>query len=169
MKQIVLLNPDGVSEEEVKSYRVREAARAVAVDGDGKIALLHVSKDGYYKLPGGGVESGEDRQQTLRRECREETGCDIQIIGEVGSIVEYRRTQRLKQISYCFFAHVKGEKGDPQFTDEEVERGFELKWLSYEEATRMMAESSTIDDEGRVYIVPRDILFLKSAKDLIGN
>lgn len=41
-------------------YHHRKAARAVVLDSDGSVALLHVSKFGYHKLPGGGVEENED-------------------------------------------------------------------------------------------------------------
>jgi hypothetical protein len=50
MKQLAIINPEHVSEEEVKTYATREAARAIVIDAEGKIALLHVSNKGYYKL-----------------------------------------------------------------------------------------------------------------------
>ena len=111
MKELKLINPESVSEEETKNYRVREAVRAIVVDEDGKIALLHVSKSNYYKLPGGGMENGEDKMSTLRRECLEELGCEIEVVGEVGSILEYNKMFSLKHTSYCYIAKVKGKKG----------------------------------------------------------
>ncbi|HEY4496078.1 MAG TPA: NUDIX domain-containing protein [Candidatus Paceibacterota bacterium] len=124
MKLIKLINPENVSEEEVKNYRVREAGRAIVLDENGHIGLLHVSKENYYKLAGGGIEEGEDKIIALRRECLEELGCDIEITGEIGFIVEYRRIFNLKQTSYCYLAKVKGKKGNPDFTDDEKENGF---------------------------------------------
>ena len=50
MKDLGLLNPENVSEEEARTYPVREAVRAVVIDNEDKIALLHVSKRNYYKL-----------------------------------------------------------------------------------------------------------------------
>lgn len=166
MKELKLINPENVSEEEVKSYRVREAARAVVFDDDDKIALLHVSKNNYYKLPGGGLESGEDKVVALRRECNEEIGCDIEVIKEIESnVVEYRRFCSLKQISYCYVAKIKGKKGRPNFTDYEKEKGFEAVWLSFEEAMKSLVESKASGIEGKAYIVPRDIFFVKEAKN----
>jgi len=72
MKQLKLINPENVSEEEIKKYLVREVGRAVVVDEDKKIALLYVSKENYYKLPGGGIEEGEDKISALKRECLED-------------------------------------------------------------------------------------------------
>ena len=167
MKQLKLINPENVSEEEVKSYKVREAARAVVVDEDGKIALLHVAKENYYKLPGGGIEEGEDKMKALERECQEEIGCAVEVMSEVGSIVEYRKIFSLKQTSYCYVAKLKGLKGETSFTDDEKENGFEQVWLSYDEAFKALTESKATSVEGSGYIVPRDTAFLEEAKFLI--
>ncbi len=168
MKELARINPENVSEEEVRGYRVREAARAIVTDADGKIALLHVSKKNYYKLPGGGLDEGEDILTALRRECQEEIGCAIDVLGEIGSIVEFRKIFTLKQTSYCYVARVVGEKRTPSFMGDEIEEGFKEVWLSYEDAERALAESKATDYEGSAYIVPRDILFLKEARQFIG-
>ena len=167
MKELKLLNPENASEEEVQSYRIREAARAIVIDANGKIALLYVSKKNYYKLPGGGLDEGEEKINALKRECKEEIGCDVEIINEVGSIVEYRKMFNIKQTSYCYLAKVKGEKGLPNFMDDEIESGFKEVWLSYENAERALMENKDICYEGSAYIVPRDTIFLKEAKNKI--
>lgn len=167
MKLIKLINPENVSKEEIKNYRVREAGRAVVIDKDGMIALLHVTKESYYKLPGGGIEEMENKMVALVRECKEEIGCDVEVVGEIGIIVEYRKIFNLKQTSYCYLAKVKGEKGKPDFTDDEKENGFEQVWLPYDEALKVLSESKAINIEGSAYIVPRDTVFLQEAKHLI--
>src|SRR3989344_7786927 len=164
MKQLLLLNPEDVTEAEASNYPVREAARAIVRDADGMFALLHVAKDGYYKLPGGGLDGDEDKIAALRRECMEEIGCDVDVTGEVGSIVEYRKFCELKQTSYCFSAKVKGEKRAPNFTEDEIVGGFEQLWVTREEALRLMQSCSATNIEGREYIVPRDIAFLLESK-----
>ena len=164
MEQLRLINPEQTSEEEVKSYLVRKATRAVVFDKDKNVALIHVSKFGYYKLPGGGVEKGEDIKTALRRECEEEIGCEIEIVGEIGSIVEYRKIFNITQISYCYLVKVNGEKGAPNFDEGETEEGFKEVWLPYDKALETITQNTTQDFEGSVYIVPRDIIFLKEAK-----
>lgn len=166
MRLIKLINPENVSEDEIKNYRTREAGRAVVFDEEGNIALLSVSKENYYKLPGGGIEEGEDKMIALYRECQEEIGCDIEVIKELGFIVEYRKIFNLKQTSYCFLAKVKGPKGKPDFTNSEKEKGFEVVWLPYSEALKVLNESKAISVEGSSYIVPRDIAFIEEVKNL---
>lgn len=166
MQLLKILNPENVSELEATHYPVRKAARAVVVDAEGNIALLHVTNENYYKLPGGGIEESEDRHLALRRECQEEIGCDVEVVGELGMIVEYRKFCTLKQISYCYLAKVKGEKGTPNFTAEEITEGFEQLWLPYDEALVRLSENNAINLEGRAYIVPRDFTFLQYAAAL---
>ncbi len=167
MKHLLILNPENVTEEELAGFAVREAARAVVVDSSKHVALLHVTNRGYYKLPGGGLEAGETKEVALGRECREEIGCDVDIIGELGSIVEYRKMFSLKQISYCYLARVQGEKGANDLTDLEMARGFEPQWLSLDEAQLAIASGHTDDLEGAAYIVPRDIAILQAAKEYL--
>lgn len=169
MKELKLINPENALEEEAANYRVREAARAIVVDEDGMIALLYVSKEHYYKLPGGGIENGEDKIAALRRECREEIGCDVEVAGEVGVIVEYRKIFNLKQISHCYFAKIKGQKSVPSFTDEEVDQGFQEVWLPYEDAKRAVGENKATNMEGSAYIVARDSAFLEEARNYLAN
>lgn len=134
MKQLALINPEEVTEDEVQLYKVRKAARAVVLDENNYIALLTVTDENYFKLPGGGIEEHEDILTALNRECTEEIGCNIEVLHELGSIIEYRKVFKLKQISYCFLAKTEGRKGISNFTQEELDKGFEVVWLPIEEA-----------------------------------
>lgn len=164
MTLLATLNPENATPEEVHLYPLREAARAIVFDTEGNVAMLYASKENYYKLPGGGIEEGEDKLTALKRECLEEIGCDVEVLGELGIIEEYRKFYNLKQISYCYAAQLKGEKGIPEFTPEEIEEGFSNLWIPYEEALALLSKNEATNLEGREYIVPRDTLFLKSAK-----
>ncbi len=166
MKQLALINLRNATEEDFVGGTLRDAARAVVMDAKGNVALLHVSRDGYYKLPGGGVEEGEDMLLALRRECQEEIGCDVEVVGEIGSTLEYWKEQKEKQTSYCYFAKVAGEKGVPNFTANELKHGFEAVWLPYEEAVQKVRDSKPSNYVGE-YIVPRDLGFLEAAKDFV--
>lgn len=164
MITLAKLNPENATNTEVKEYQLRQAARAVVFDDAGNVAILHVRNEKYYKLPGGGIESGEDTIAALKRECLEEIGCEIEVIDELGSIVEFRKMWRLQQTSYCYVAKVTGKKGEPQFTQEEIDDGFEQLWLPYPEALLRISNNRASNLEGSSYIVPRDSIFLESAE-----
>ncbi|MDB5245373.1 MAG: ADP-ribose pyrophosphatase [Parcubacteria group bacterium] len=144
---------------------MRVAARAVVLDADNKIALLHVTRDGYYKLPGGGVEEGEDMLTALKRECQEEIGCDIEVVEEIGTTTEYWKEDTEKQISHCFLTKLAGPKGAPDLTESEKERGYETVWFPYNEALEIVRNATTTHWEAR-YIIQREILFLEAAGNL---
>ncbi len=56
-----------------QEIRNRHSVRGIIIR-DGRIAMVHLRKRGYYKYPGGGSENLEARTETLVREVREESG-----------------------------------------------------------------------------------------------
>lgn len=108
------------------NFRKREAVRAVVSDSDGKIALLHAGLYDCHKLPGGGIEEGEDLPTALERELLEEIGCEVEVTGEVGKVLEYREQSRFQQISYCFVATQIGEKASQTSQRKNYKNNFQL-------------------------------------------
>lgn len=70
----------------------RDSARSIIIR-DGKIAMIHSLKFGYFKFPGGGIESGEDPVEAMIRETREEAG--LIIIPE--TVKEYGLVHRIQK------------------------------------------------------------------------
>jgi len=161
MEQIILINPEDVTLQEAEQYSVREAARAIVFDDNKLVALLHATKYDYYKLPGGGIEKGESPEVAMKRECLEEIGCEVEIIADLGTILEYRKKYMLRQRSYCYITRLVGNKGTPNLMDDEVEEGFETVWLSLEEALKRVCGSSIKVYEAQ-YMVARDKAFLEA-------
>lgn len=162
MKLLKTIQFNNFSPEELAKFEIRHAARAIVFDQGKNIALLYVSKHSYHKLPGGGVEGEENISEALARECLEEIGCQVEVFGELGEIIEYRDKWSLIQHSYCYLANVVGQKGLPDFTPKEIEDGFGIKWLPLTEAIEVLKNDRNDDYQGK-FIQIRDICFLEEA------
>lgn len=57
----------------------RPSVYAIIVD-NGKVLLLNTRHTGTYSLPGGGIDIGETLEVALKREVREETGLEIEVV-----------------------------------------------------------------------------------------
>jgi ADP-ribose pyrophosphatase YjhB (NUDIX family) len=170
LKVLTQQDIDGDAElENTDDYKIREAARAVVFDNDGRVALLHAQKTDYYKLPGGGIEAGEDKMTGLDRELKEEIGSKITVEGEVGSVVEFRKAYKRQQISYCYFGSIDGEKGEPDFTDSENAEQFKIVWAdNLDKATELVHSGDFKTDKyDQQFIAKRDEIFLKEMKKII--
>lgn len=66
----------------------------VVTNATGDVLLIRTAKAGW-ELPGGRVEPGEELHEALRREVREETGCDLETLGEVVGVSDHVASDRL--------------------------------------------------------------------------
>ncbi len=147
------------------TLRIREASRVILFDENKLIPLLFVSKYNYHKLPGGGIDKGENKKMALIRECLEEVGSEIEVSGEVGKIIEFRLKHNLRQTSYCYYGKIVS-KGEPYFTEKELDQGFKVVWLSLDDAI-FQIESDVPEGYMGSFIQRRDLIFLKKFKGMM--
>ncbi len=167
MKLIASFNKENVSEDEAKQLRHRRAVRGIVFDSDNNVALLHAKNEGYYGLPGGGVDSEETYEQGIVRECKEEVGCDVEIIKYIGTTFEYRKRNNLLNESWGYITKIIGEKGSPILVgdENEAEKNSVVIWVSLGEAIHLM-ESIPIQSElYEQYCIDRDLTFLKASDE----
>lgn len=163
MKNLKTINFEEVTREEMETYEVRNTARAVIFDNEKNIALMKVTKGNFYKLPGGGIDEGEDVIDALQRECKEEAGVMIGHLNELGLVIEIKKVQKIIQNSHCYTADVVGEKGLSQLTDSEKEKGYEVIWIPIDEAIQRIKNDGYSNLIGR-YIMERELAILEASK-----
>jgi ADP-ribose pyrophosphatase YjhB (NUDIX family) len=169
MKHLLTIYPQdiGAASDPNAIFKERRAARAVMVTKKGGIYLVYMKTRGYYKLPGGGIEEGEDTETALHRELLEECGTDGVIIGEVGSVEEFREDYGLHQLSYCYLVQQNGSHMLPEYTEKERREQAELHIAaSIDDAIMLVKANTPIDDECR-FMQQRDSVLLKEAHRLL--
>lgn len=151
------------------TYRKREAARSVLMNKEGGVYLLNVTSHGYHKLPGGGIDPGETREDALIRENKEEVGCNSKIVLQVGEVIEYRFYEKdgLEQHSYAYIAEQVGDRGQQNLEESEHDEGHDLVIAeNIDEAIKIMENDNPDNLEGKSIIL-RDLSILKEARKLL--
>lgn len=83
----------------------------VVIAMDGKIVMIRRKNEpfkGMWALPGGFVDYGERVEDTARREAREETGLDVELIGLLGVYSDPNRDPRGHTVSVVYIAKPAG-------------------------------------------------------------
>ncbi|CAF9907678.1 MAG: hypothetical protein ALECFALPRED_003749 [Alectoria fallacina] len=162
-----LPNPDSTKVMGIKAdhtdYQIVLAVKVIIRNSKNKILILSAKKDDYYKLPGGGVDVGEDHQTAVQREVMKEAKCMIEVVGDcIAAVEEYGG--HLHQISYCYCAELVADTGVMALTDHEVVEGLEHVWVSVERALEMMKGCWPLTKLGKS-IRERDIFLLEASQN----
>lgn len=128
----------GLKSVEFNNPRMRYGARGIIICNDGRIAIFNKSNKNEYKLPGGGIDAGEKPEEAFKREALEETGCEIEIIDELGTIEEHKSLDNFKQISYVYVGKVVRDSGKLDLTEKEKDEGARLLWVTIEEGLSLI-------------------------------
>ncbi|MBE5940603.1 MAG: NUDIX domain-containing protein [Lachnospiraceae bacterium] len=137
---------------------LRPTVRAIIKCGD-KLAMVHNKKYDYYEFSGGGIEEGENYHQALIREVKEELGLKVipDTIKEFGSALRLSRSEKFEktifeQETFYFKCFVEDVVGEQTLGKREAEEGFELAFVSAEEALRKNRYDDHKEDNGGVWI-----------------
>ena len=121
----------------------RLTAIVACVDASGRVLLVKQIGGPYagaWLLPGGGVDEGESIEDGLRREMREETGCELDDIQRVATYEVDERTQDFKALVHLFGAKARGQA--------RAEDGSAIRWASPTEAGYHPALRRELADAG---------------------
>jgi 8-oxo-dGTP pyrophosphatase MutT (NUDIX family) len=113
----------------------RKTSASVFVRDDrGRLLLLKRVDNGLWTIPTGGVKKGETVGQAGARECREETGLEVEVVGLVGvfstpdHVIVYMHGDRVDEvrqpINICLRARVIGGHIQP-----EPSEAAEVRWV----------------------------------------
>jgi 8-oxo-dGTP pyrophosphatase MutT (NUDIX family) len=108
---------------------------------DGEVAVVVPRRDDPQRkpvlaLPKGHVDAGESPEQAARREVREETGVEAELVEKLGDVTYWyqRAGQRIfKVVTFYLFRYRSGSVEDH---DWEIE---EAMWMPLEEAARELS------------------------------
>lgn len=107
-------------------------------DGDAIEVVLIQTRADRWQIPKGAIEEGETREQAARREVREETGIDGDVLEHLETI-EYwftagtRRQKRHKSVHLFLLQFLSGDTKDHD--DESID----AKWFPIEEAAAKLS------------------------------
>ncbi|MCK9626947.1 MAG: NUDIX hydrolase [Bacteroidales bacterium] len=105
-----------------------ELSGCIVINKKKEILVLFRKKYGHYELPGGKVELNETIEQAALRECKEETGVNLELIKYIG--YEEFEIEEKKFRSHNFLAEIK-ENEKPSVTEPHI---FEsIMWLNTNE------------------------------------
>jgi ADP-ribose pyrophosphatase YjhB (NUDIX family) len=108
----------------------KPSASVLVRNSAGELLLLRRSDSGRWTIPTGGLKKGETLTQCAARECREETGLDVEVMSlaglfsDPGHVIAYADGEVRQPVNACFAARVIG--GGLTTTDE----ASDVAWVS---------------------------------------
>lgn len=161
MKQLLYItDKDITGSDKLSNAKPRIAVGVVLLDSDNNIALYYGKNWNMYTLPGGGVDDNEDILAAVKREMWEETGCEIELIREIGVVFENRNEHDFTQEKYHYMASVVGDKGELHLTEKELATEATIHWYPLDKAVQIIStqQPSTYQQK---FIKQRDIAVLE--------
>lgn len=130
---------------------VRNSARSIIIR-DKKVAMIYSVKYGYYKFPGGGIESGENPVDAMIRETREESGLVVlpDTVREYGYVHRIQRNDKdpaecFVQDNYYYLCEAADETVSQELDDYEAKETYTLEFV--EPAVAIMKNRNVVQSQ----------------------
>jgi len=131
----------------IYGYVEREpGADAIIVNDKGQVLLIeqyrYPIKSFQIGIPGGAMDENEKPEESLKREVKEETGLDIEVIKKIG--VFYPLSSCSAELGNLFLCKALSELEDDK-KGENDETVKSIRFVDFEEALRMIDEGEITD------------------------
>ena len=119
---------------------------------ENKFLIMRVNKTSYYHIPGGHIELGEDSEQALTREIKEEIGCDIQQINLFAIQENFwtRNNKKCHGIEFYYIIKPKQRLQMIDYEENEIDKGegklLEFKWVTLDDLKDIDLRPNNIRD-----------------------
>ncbi len=104
----------------------RHIVRAIVYDDEGYFYFVRADRDDDFgravviETSGGGVESGEDLNEAIKRELKEELGAEVEVICKLGVVSDFYNLIHRHNINNFYLCRVKSF-GEKHLTEDEIE------------------------------------------------
>ena len=158
---------------------VRNSARSIIIRGE-KLAMIFSRKDRYYKLPGGGIEQGEDYVTAMIRETLEEVGLTVkpETVREFGYVHRIQKGSHGEgevfiQDNFYYFCEAEDGEVVPTLTESEKKADYVPVFVEPEAAiaaNKAALEAPNLPDTAAA-MLEREIRVLEMLleEDLLGK
>ena len=134
---------------EAEEFHVRTCG---IIKQENKFLIMKVNKTSYYHIPGGHIEIGEDSEQAVIREIKEEIGCDVKE-AKLFAIEEnfwMRNNRKCHGIEFYYIIkpkqQLKMQDCEKIENDKGEEKLLNFKWVTLEELKDIDLRPSNIKD-----------------------
>lgn len=149
----------------------REIVRAIVFDEEKNFYFVRIHRDDSFgkatliETSGGGVEKGENLEEAIKRELKEELGAEVEILREIGIVSDYYNLIHRHNMNHYFLCKILSF-GEKNLMPYEI-RDFRMESLklSYEEAIREYEKCSNTK-LGRL-IAQREVPVLEEVKKML--
>ncbi len=128
---------------------IRNVVRCILIDENDNVCLEHIFDDdgfgprNYYETPGGGVKDGETLIEALKREIEEEVGYHIEVIEELGEVIDYYNLINRKNINHFFLARAV-DKCPSHQEEDELRRIDNIIWVDIDKAIQLYMDMQNV-------------------------
>ncbi len=149
----------------------RQIVRAIVYDDEGYFYFVRADRDDDFgkaviiETSGGGVEAGEDLNEAIKRELKEELGAEVEVVCKIGIVSDYYNLIHRHNINNFYLCRAISF-GNKNLTQDEIDC-FHLSTLrlTYDEALKEY-EGNLNSRLGRI-IRNRELPMLLRAKEIL--